>query len=568
MANVKQTTMRRKVIQEKTDANKASAPLNDIARQSELQVLTLEEMNSQRGVEHQEKIQSIKDVQDTINVSTDVIEDSISSASDSSNQIQNEQLAAQELALEQREIGNSYLKKISEQSSETETAVTETENEFKPLQGVAPPVKFIPPPLVVMPDIPEKKEPPLPANEDNKEKGQSTILAKMAEDIKGMSKGLNSVAGSVSRILFQMTLDAVKMIALLTAGILAFDAFAVIAQVIWAKYGEQIKEAFTWIKEAFGAIVEEIGNVITSIWNNSIFQTMIENIAFMFQDLKDGTFVEGWMRQVQEGFKMINFMLRDAFAAIINAIPGMGDTADNMKANIAQEKLNAGFAISTDEKALLTKKREAGVSDSAIEERLIREYETNPNSGLEKSIWTGNLVENEAYKKRFAEEKEKMTSAQGASPEVQSKLMDIEAAQGKLNRATEYANQGSRSEGTKMMIQNAEQELNEAITNLNNPELIKNYFGDAITETMDKSKKAQTLINENQLTEQKRKEANRTVRPDIKQTVPDRGTIPLVQPRQEVIQEQPVTVANAVQNNVNNQSVILPARTTNASSIW
>jgi hypothetical protein len=557
------TTMRRKVIDEKTQASKAVAPLKDIS-------------DSQSDI-----VEGVQNLDNTLNRVLEqnqqpeiILNQEIQAeATERGNKTLGDISAAEELSLEQREQQQKILEQIQKNTVPEMQETQQDLDDFAPISGPVSLPAVLPPPIIQVPEF-EKPEPEkvLPQNEDNKEKGKSSILEGIVDQLKKMNSGITGLAGSVSRILFQMTLDAVKMLALLTAGVLAFDTFATIAQVIWAKYGDQIKEAFEWIKNTLTDVVQGVKDAVMAVWNNSLFKTMLENIAYMFQDLKDGTWVEGLMRQTQEGFKLIMFMIKDAFAALMGSIPGLGDAADQMKIQNSEDKLAAGFALSAGEKDRLAKYRADGNNEDQIKTRLKKRMEQDPNSGLEVSMWTGNFKENEAYKKAYAEEKERATQLSKLSPEWQMKIMDVEAAQGKLDRSSEYASDDSRSQGTAKMIQNNIESLKQQKAELENaPQEVRDYFSETLDKSISEAETKLKTVTENQK-KWDQAEKDKTLTGSLKtpkMSEPDVVMQPVAIPAAENKSEpSPVNVNTAVSNVNTTQNNFIPSRFNNATVSW
>lgn len=564
MAIKNMQSMRRKVIDEKNQQKKSTTPLENIASAQSDISSGISAVN--------DTITSVRQAQDVHQLNQEIQSEQLQGIQNGIQDIS----AAEELALEQRDVQTDVLKQIldaqkkAEENYRYQPQEQDTQEDFfAPIQTpvLKPPVT--PPTIIQMPEF-EKPEPEkvLPQNEDSKDKGQSTLLQGLSEQLKKMNSGIVGIASSVSRILFQMTLDAVKMMALLTAGVLAFDAFAVVAQVIWAKYGDQITAAFEWLKSAFGNVVEGIKSGIEAIWNNSIFQTMIENIALMFRDFKEGTWVEGIIRQTKEGFELISFMLKDAFAAIMGSIPGLKGAAEEMKLNTSEDKLRSGFALSQSEKDRLAKRRSEGGIDKQVETRLKIRMENNPDEGLESSFWTGNFIENEAYKKAYAEEKAKAEALSNSSPEWQMRIMDIEAAQGKLERSVDYVDSNTRSAGTQKMIENNIENLKRQKAELSDaPESVKKYFSSSLDESIQKAEQKLSIIKDNQK-KYDEEDRNRTITGAINPmnaSKPDNVMVPAVTPQQEKSrpEQQAVNVNTAVSNHQTTQNNFIPSRYNN-----
>lgn len=436
---------------------------------------------------------------------------------------------------------------------------------------LAPPVL----PAIVPPQAEVPKEPELEqalADDRKEERGfKDSILQQLGK----LNSGISGIAGSLTRIVLQMSLEAIKMAGMLLVGIVAIELLIAIVKNLWEKYGEDIKKAWTDTKKSFNDLWENLKTIWTTLGMDQVLEAMIS----LVHDLKAGKFLHGIGNYLKRIGGVISDQLSLIGEAIVRAIPGAGNKADAIAANRAQDKINRGAKLTAHERIkleerdrkgeeprnnnVLNTKREALVNNLAKEKGIKLQKE----GGLfgSQSVWLGAKNVQDAEYKALAEEVElkypELRPPEKKDVDFLSKGgYELTSAVNALSAAVSRMDKNGITPGDEYAINQAKKRI-EAI-----PEEIRNHAMAA--PIMANVQKLDTIIDE---AVQKKKDAD-TKKPKAEPQAPvatkSDSTKAKVSENQELQQmnhtENKSETNNLVNTNVqnvnNNQQVIAPAR--------
>lgn len=344
---------------------------------------------------------------------------------------------------QQLQDNQSLLEKVDEASLEIQEWLNEIlDKESKPVPMPEPV-----PPETVKAQEPDLKE-TIPRNEEKKERKEnnSAVLAQLAS----MNKNIQGMAGNLTQMLLQTSLQAIKMTALAVAGILALDIVIGIAKTLYEKYSAEIQEFWKDTKAFFEKswnVLKDlgitIGKLVVDYFKQFKLMEGFKAIAELLEDFSGGDFLGGLKNFMFKALDLFADNLSNIVESIVRFIPGMDGTADNIAANRAQRQLDRGV-MPTGEDLKIYKKVNTESDDDRKDRQKDRHKEIEKlakKKGIKLSDSDKNLVysdSNEGKSKEYIalrEEVEKDDKDLAAKPSTND--ADIKRAQ--LVNAAEYA---------------------------------------------------------------------------------------------------------------------------------
>lgn len=194
----------------------------------------------------------------------------------------------------------------------------------------------------------------LPSREDKRERKEdnSAVLKKLSE----LNSNIKGIAGSLTNILLQTSLQAIKMAALAVAGILALDVLLRLAKHFYAKYEAELKAfwegtkkfmsaAWEGIKDIANEVKElapKVGQAVLDFFEQSSIKEGFNALKDLYEDIKGGNFLAGIGNYMSKVVLVFQDQMSRVVEALLRTIPFAGDKADSIKRERAQRQIDRG----------------------------------------------------------------------------------------------------------------------------------------------------------------------------------------------------------------------------------
>lgn len=291
---------------------------------------------------------------------------------------------SQELLELQRASSTQQMRDNQSLMEKVDSASLEIQEWLNEILDKEPPPVLIPEPLP--PEVPKAREPDLketiPQNEEKKERKEnnSAVLAQLAS----MNKNIQGMAGNLTQMLLQTSLQAIKMTAIAAAGILALDIVVGIAKTLYEKYSVEIQELWKDTKDFLTKTWEVITGLGTTVGeglqkyfkDHHVFDGLIA-LTNLVKDISGGDFLSGFTNFMDFALNSFHDGITTLFEGLIRKIPGMTKIADNIGAARAQRQIDRGVMPNADDLATYKKAGQLGT------ESLGRQIKRHADRGAE-----------------------------------------------------------------------------------------------------------------------------------------------------------------------------------------
>lgn len=241
----------------------------------------------------------------------------------------------------------------------------------------------------------------LPSREDKRERKEdnSAVLKKLSE----LNSNIKGIAGSLTNILLQTSLQAIKMAALAVAGILALDVLLRLAKHFYAKYEAELKafwegtkkfmsKAWEGIKDIANEVKElapKVGQAVLDFFEQSSIKEGFSALRDLYEDIKGGNFLAGIGNYMSKAVEVFEDQMSRAVEAILRAMNFDG-TADEVQRQRAQKQIDRGVMPDaedlhvwsqnqTKETSFEKLKREAKLAETVLETAKTRNIQLPKN---------------------------------------------------------------------------------------------------------------------------------------------------------------------------------------------
>lgn len=270
-------------------------------------------------------------------------------------------------------------------------------------------LKEAPPKVEPQKLTPEAPRPPkepsqsdtLSQREDKRERKEdnSQVIKKLSE----LNSNIKGIAGSLTNILLQTSLQAIKMAALAVAGILALDVLMRLAKHFYAKYEAELKAfwegtkkfmstAWEGIKDIANEVKElapKVGAAVLDFFEQSSIKEGFSALRDLYEDIKGGNFLAGIGNYMMKAVQVFENQMSRVVESILRAMNFDG-TADEVQRQRAQnqidrgvmpdaEDLHAWSRNQTKETSIEKLKREAKLAETVLETAKTRNIQLPKN---------------------------------------------------------------------------------------------------------------------------------------------------------------------------------------------
>lgn len=241
----------------------------------------------------------------------------------------------------------------------------------------------------------------LPSREDKRERKEdnSAVLKKLSE----LNSNIKGIAGSLTNILLQTSLQAIKMAALAVAGILALDVLLRLAKHFYAKYEAELKafwegtkkfmsNAWEGIKDIANEVKElapKVGQAVLDFFEQSSIKEGFSALKDLYEDIKGGNFLAGIGNYMSKAVQVFGNQMSRVVESILRAM-NFNDTADEVQRQRAQNQIDRGVMPDaedlhvwsqnqTKETSIEKLKREAKLAETVLETAKTRNIQLPKN---------------------------------------------------------------------------------------------------------------------------------------------------------------------------------------------
>lgn len=370
--------------------------------------------------------------------------------------------------------------------TETETEIKEALDEIvEELKVISP--TFTAPSLPLQPELPVPTTEPIlvktvPDKADlNDKKSRSLVLT-------DLMSGVKSMVASLSSLVFQATLQGLKMAGVFVAGIFAIELLIAVVKNIWDKFGPQIKEGLKWIGEKYDSFKSTLEN----IWSSGPIQEIVTAIVQLSKDLLSGEFLHGFSNYLGTIFTQFQDGLSLLTETILRAIPGFSGTADKVSISRTEDKINRGQMPTAEELVIYNEKQSSSIETKEQQKTAkILQYAAEKNTRLE---FKGLSVDKNAeVYKNVQKEVELLYPEFNPMPErdIQSEVK-INALSHALSRSSETFTEGDlyRIQKERSEISNVAPQYNQRLQDLDT--MIVSRTKNTVNNELPKAQKQET----------------------------------------------------------------------------
>lgn len=431
-----------------------------------------------------------------------------------------------------------------------------------------------PPPVVipepVPPELPKAQEPDLketiPQNEEKKERKEnnSAVLAQLAS----MNKNIQGMAGNLTQMLLQTSLQAIKMTAIAAAGILALDIVVGIAKTLYEKYSVEIQEFMADVKGFFEkafpilqGLGKEIAQSITDYFNRFNISEGFKALGNLVEDLSGGDFFAAFGNYMASALEVFRDNMSIMFEGLLRMLKLKG-MADTLAADRAQRQIDRGVMPSGQDLKIYKEEMGADGSESQFHQKkryldrgaeiakLAKERGIKLEEGFT-DVWTDS---NEGKSKEYIALREEVEKER---PDLRApvKMDDADIKRTQLQNAAEYAVRNISNNPTKSEITN----LEKAIYNMSEGGMEVQRFEQILSEAKEK-RAAQKQEEANERSENN--QAKNDVETSLDKPAPQVVPAPIPVPVQQPIKQAPTVNNNTIvqQSSVTQNSFIAPGK--------
>lgn len=293
-------------------------------------------------------------------------------------------------------LSNDVLKKIDESQESLKDWLQSALKEAPPKEA---PQKLTPE-APVAPKEPSQSD-TLSQREDKRERKEdnSAVLKKLSE----LNSNIKGITNSLTNILLQTSLQAIKMAALAVAGILALDVLLRLAKHFYAKYETELKAfwegtkkfmstAWEGIKDIANEVKElapKVGQAVLDFFEQSSIKEGFNALKDLYEDIKGGNFLAGIGNYMSKAVQVFENQMSRVVESILRAM-NFTDTADEVQRQRAQnqidrgvmpdaEDLHAWSRNQTKETSIEKLKREAKLAETVLETAKTRNIQLPKN---------------------------------------------------------------------------------------------------------------------------------------------------------------------------------------------
>lgn len=196
--------------------------------------------------------------------------------------------------------------------------------------------------------------PPEIAPGSTEEKPDADFQSGVLEKLGAMNDKLSSVAGTVFNILTGITLQTVKFVGLLLAGIVAIEMLVAVMKSVWNTYGEDIKKVWAGITDTIGDLTKWFMGVWDSLGLSRMF-TAITNLA---TDIADGNIWHGLGKYLDTLMNVWMDTLSNLLEGVLSLVPGTEKVREAIATERGERRLKRGDELTEREREMVQKSRE------------------------------------------------------------------------------------------------------------------------------------------------------------------------------------------------------------------
>lgn len=339
----------------------------------------------------------------------------------------------------------------------------EMKNSTESLKLAPPVIPVITPPVPEIPKEPQLQE-TVPEDKRDERGFQESVLTQLGK----LNSGMTGMAGSLTRIVFQMTLEGIKLTASILAGIVAIEFLVATVKNLWSKYGEQVSAGWEQVKSFVADGWEKVKELYYALGISEIIDA-VKNLAL---DFSDGEFLHGIGRYLVAIGNIVADNMSQIGEAFLRAANFTG-TADSVGVSRARGKMQRGVQLSEAEIHLIEEKKETPEEKEKRKRDLFRYSSTEMGQRNESHnpVLRNQLIEwnnsGQAESKETPYVKELKAAALQKMPELaEPKAMDandirVQTALNKLTAAVEGISSKRITSGDQGRIRDAKAELKE-----------------------------------------------------------------------------------------------------------